>query len=33
MFMNTDYEIADWLLNRSNFGWLELDIEFDLDLK
>jgi hypothetical protein len=32
MFMNTDYEIADWLLNRSNFGWLELDIEFDLDL-
>ena len=29
--MNSDYEIADWLLNRSNFGWLELDIEFDLD--
>ena len=29
--MNTDYEITDWLLNKSNFGWLELDIEFDLD--
>ena len=28
--MNTDYEITDWLLNKSNFGWLELDIEFDL---
>lgn len=27
----TDYEIADWLLNKSNFGWLELDIQFDLD--
>ena len=27
----TDYEIADWLLNKSNFGWLELDIEFDVD--
>ena len=26
----TDYEIADWLLNHSDFGWLELDIEFDL---
>lgn len=25
-----DYSIADWLLNRSYFGWLELDIEFDL---
>ena len=23
-------EIANWLLNESNFGWLELDIEFDL---
>jgi hypothetical protein len=31
MFMNSsDYEIADWLLNKSNFGWLELDIKFDL---
>ncbi|MGY8868500.1 MAG: hypothetical protein ACKVJK_23075, partial [Methylophagaceae bacterium] len=29
--MNTDYEITDWLLNKSNFGWLELDIKFDLD--
>lgn len=26
----TDYDIADWLLNKSNFGWLELDISFDL---
>jgi hypothetical protein len=32
MYMNKeDYEIADWLLNYSNFGWLELDIQFDLD--
>ena len=29
--MSTDYEIADWLLNRSDFGWLELDIKFNLD--
>jgi hypothetical protein len=28
---NADYKIADWLLNKSNFGWLALDIEFDLD--
>lgn len=28
--MNEDYEIADWLLNHSDFGWLELDIQFDL---
>lgn len=27
----TDYEIADWLLNKSDFGWLELDIQFDLN--
>lgn len=27
----TDYEIAHWLLNESNFGWLELDINFDLN--
>jgi hypothetical protein len=27
----TDYEIADWLLNKSSFGWLELDIEIDLE--
>jgi hypothetical protein len=26
-----DYEIAHWLLNESDFGWLELDIKFDLD--
>jgi hypothetical protein len=25
----TDYEIADWLLNKSNIGWLELDIAID----
>ena len=29
--IHTDYEIADWLLNKSDFGWLELDIEFDLN--
>lgn len=29
--MNTEnYEIANWLLNYSNFGWLELDINFNL---
>ena len=28
--MNSDYELADWLLNKSNFSWLELDIDFDL---
>lgn len=26
-----DFEIADWLLNKSDFGWLELDIEFNLE--
>lgn len=31
-FKKTNYEIADWLLNHSNFGWLELDIKFDLDI-
>lgn len=25
-----DHEIADWLLNKSNFGWLELDLKIDL---
>lgn len=25
-----DLAVADWLLNKSNFGWLELDLEFDL---
>ncbi len=29
--IETDFEIADWLLNRSDFGWLELDIDIDLD--
>lgn len=28
----TDYDIADWLLNKSDFGWLELDVEIPLDL-
>lgn len=28
--INSDYELVDWLLNRSDFGWLELDIDFDL---
>lgn len=28
--INTDYEIADWWLNKSNFGWLELDISFNV---
>lgn len=32
MYMNQEnYKIADWLLNHSDFGWLELDIEFDLN--
>ena len=26
----TNLEIASWLLNESNFGWLELDLEIDL---
>lgn len=29
--VKSDFDIADWLLNRSNFGWLELDIDIDLD--
>ena len=28
--VTTDLQIADWLLNKSNFGWLELDLEIDL---
>lgn len=28
--IETDYDIADWLLNKSNFGWLNLDINFNL---
>lgn len=28
--VTTDYQVADWLLNKSDFGWLELDVEFDL---
>lgn len=29
--IKTDYEVADWLLNKSKFGWLELDINFNVD--
>ena len=28
--LTTNLEIADWLLNKSAFGWLELDLEIDL---
>jgi len=28
----TDFELASWLLNESDFAWLELDISFDLNL-
>jgi hypothetical protein len=28
--LTTNLEIADWLLNTSAFGWLELDLEIDL---
>lgn len=31
MINSSSYEIADWLLNKSNFGWLELDLDFDLN--
>lgn len=26
-----DYEIAHWLLNESDFGWLELDVNIEID--
>ena len=29
--VNSYYDTADWLLNHCNFGWLELDIEIDLE--
>lgn len=29
--IESNYEIADWLLNKSDFGWLELDIDIDLE--
>jgi len=29
--IESNYEIADWLLNKSDFGWLELDINIDLE--
>lgn len=28
--INTDYEIADWILNKSDFGWLELDLDISV---
>ncbi len=28
--VKSDYEIADWLLNKSDFGWLKLDINIDI---
>lgn len=28
--ITTDYEISDWLLNKSDFSWLELDINIDI---
>jgi hypothetical protein len=31
LMKSNDYELADWLLNKSDFGWLELDIQIDLD--
>lgn len=27
----SNYDIAYWLLNESNFGWLKLDLEIDID--
>jgi len=30
--ITSDYEIADWLLNKSDFGWLELDIQIPFEL-
>lgn len=30
--VTTDYEIADWLLNWSDIGWLELDIDVPYNL-
>lgn len=28
--LKTDYEIADWILNKSDFGWLELDLDISV---
>jgi hypothetical protein len=28
--VSSDFEVADWLLNKSEFGWLELDINVDV---
>jgi hypothetical protein len=27
----SDYEIANWVLNQLDFGWIELDIKFSID--
>ena len=29
-YVSSNLELADWLLNKSSFGWLELDIDIDL---
>jgi hypothetical protein len=29
--LTSDFEIANWLLNYSDFGWIELDIDIDLN--
>jgi len=29
---SNDVELAHWLLNKANFGWLELDIDIPIDL-
>lgn len=31
-YIDTNYEIADWLLNKSDFAWLELDIEIPYEI-
>jgi hypothetical protein len=30
--ISSNIELADWLLNKSKFGWLELDVNIDLSL-
>lgn len=30
--IQTDEELVSWLFNESNFGWLELDLDFDVNL-
>jgi len=31
-YLTTNYDIASWLLNKSNFAWLELDIDIPYEL-